>query len=87
MAPPKRLKISVDGFAVSAALLPQFTPETVEQVVCKSCSPKKTELTEVCSLIQLGFDRDRCFTVMECRKCHQFWAVPYFVEHGPEGVV
>lgn len=86
MAPPKRLRIMYDDIAISASMLPEVSPDNADQVVCKNCSPRKTELMEVCSLVQFGFERDRFYTVFVCKTCHQQWAVPYYVSHAPEGV-
>ncbi len=80
------LKISFKDIEVSAGLVPEVPSDERAQLVCKTCSPKKTRLKEVCTLVQQGFDFDMCWTVYRCRTCKRDWAVPYRIIHALEVV-
>jgi hypothetical protein len=82
MGAPKRLRLDVDKFHVSAVLLPEVPAEQAETVVCKDCAPQKTKIKHQITLVQEGFDHDKCWAVFQCKSCAKQWALPYRVEHS-----
>lgn len=82
MGAPRRLRLDVDRFHVSAILLDEVEPDQVEAPSCKACTPKHTTVLQVLTLVQQGFDHDKCWAVYRCKNCKREWALPYKVEHG-----
>ena len=78
MGAPQRIRLSLDDYEISAFKLDiPYDPQKTK-LTCKSCSPRRTRLIRLVSIIQFLIGSEKHIEIFECAHCERQWAVTWY---------